>query len=187
MTLYHTPFDLMADVVGDGVVVIRLCDGSFRVHEIEFSNNAPGYLTYLLDGGRYASFVEGTLQEAGGVRTIRETWWDSVFDRMIDEPVILKEGLDRGSFWHSIAHMRDDCDLIVAFSDGVLSFQRKTGFGSLENVPLQEVLRQLMAFKGLNGEFVKRRCRKFFRKFCVENGWSHHDDFSMVALYDDRR
>ena len=80
---------------------------------------------------------------------------------------------------------RIDFDLIAVFSDGALSFFQQKSGGVNSHIPLPNVLQQLMLFKGLKGEFVTRRCRKFFRKFCVENDWSHYDDFSMVALYSD--
>ena len=174
-------------MVGDGVTVARRRNGLFLVRQIEFSNNAPGYLTYRLDGGRYSAFKEGIAGEAGGIRTVTETWWDSDFEKQIGDSRVYTDEVteDPTTFWCQIVYDRGTFDLVAAFSDGVQSFRRIDEYGLVHPRPLNEVLYQLMSFKNLKGEFVKRRCRMFFKKFCIQNSWSHYDDFSMVSLYDD--
>jgi hypothetical protein len=74
-------------------------------------------------------------------------------------------------------------DLVLLMSDGVESFQRKNEKGILEPVPMIEVIEQILKLKGMKGEFLKRRCNKFFNKFCQQNGWQNNDDFSVAGIY----
>lgn len=180
IALYATPGLLASQVAGDGVVVARYRDGRYRVSEYSFNNNTPVYLSYLLDSGRF-----NTLRAfGGGTWTIKASFWTSLFEKT-GEPLVTTGEMQATTtdFWFSDFYHPEEFDLIVAFSDGVQSFQRRTEAGALESVPLPEVLRELLVFKSMRGEFVVRRCRRFLRKFCPQNGWSHYDDFSMAALY----
>ena len=74
----------------------------------------------------------------------------------------------------------------MVLSDGVQTFQRVVRTGTsktLEDVPIEEVVDQLLKIKGTKGEFVTRRCQKFMNKFCIKNEWQHSDDFSAAAIW----
>lgn len=185
--VYHDNVHLKAQVVGDGVVVVRHRDGSFRIHRISYSGGAPGYLTYLLDNNRYQQFAAGVAGAPGATRTVITTWWDSSFEGQLHEPAqdTSKVAAVPSDFWKRFCYPRQDFDLVAVFSDGVQTFECTTDLRGHAPVPLVTALQQLLDFKSMKGRFVTRRCRKFFRKFCVENAWSHHDDFAMAAIYDD--
>jgi hypothetical protein len=100
-------------------------------------------------------------------------------DRRLDSRVTR----DHETFWCIERFNRSHFDMVAVLSDGVHSFQKKNVLGQLENIPLQEVLQQLMQLKSVKGEFVTRRCKRFLNKYCAEHGWSHYDDFAMAAVY----
>jgi len=183
--------DLDARLSGDGVMVARRKDGSFTVWDIEFNHNAPAYLSYQLNRQRLTTYLSGKLSigvvgDQCGIRTIKRSTYGTDFLKLEWTNEVHTQEVVVGNpstFWFSYLFGIDNVDTVAIFSDGVHSFQRKNSLGHLESIPLEEVLRQLMAFKGMKGEFVTRRCHKFFNKFCVENGWSHYDDFSMAAIY----
>ena len=177
---YATKNLIFTLVSGDGVVVARRRDGSIHTTETVFNNSAPFYLSYQLNSSRFKTYTT----EACGIRTTTRMQYDhelAAGEAIDEEPYIERVSSEPQAFWDITAYSREVFDLVVLLSDGVHSFQKKPG----QSLPLQAVLQQLMQFKQLKGEFVKRRCKRFLRKFCVENNWSHYDDFSCVALYDD--
>ena len=60
----------------------------------------------------------------------------------------------------------EDIEWIALMSDGALTFGGYDG------------LNELLQFKNLHGEFVKRRCKHFFKKSKLQN----YDDFSIGAI-----
>ena len=61
---------------------------------------------------------------------------------------------------------------------------RRVG-GAYEAVPLLQVLDKVLAFKGYQGEFVKRRMRRFLTQEAPLLGWHHDDDVSLAAIHVD--
>ena len=166
---------------GDGVVVSRMRDGEFFIHTIDHFNNAPRYLSYELDEER----LGGYLKKYGDKSTARV--YISKWGR--DRP---QDGWEGNLYTEFNGHPDDwffdaeDYDLVMVLSDGVQTFQRvaRTGTSkSLENVPIEQVVEQLLKIKGTKGEFLQRRCHKFLTKFCAVNEWQHADDFSAAAIW----
>jgi hypothetical protein len=73
---------------------------------------------------------------------------------------------------------------VLLLSDGVHSFQKKViGTGkTYEMVEMRDVIGQMVKFKSWNGDFVKRRMKRFIKQM-VELGWENTDDVSMAGLY----
>jgi hypothetical protein len=167
---------------GDGVVVARRRDGEYWVLQVEFSGNAPGYLSYLLDGRRFHALTQE--HGPGGIRqvlsaTLSQAFKETATAQWKAEPLTPSPQ----SFWLDLPCPTDLYDLVMVLSDGALSFQRKADSGHLEAVPLNEVLSHVLAFKGMSGRFVARRCKRFLERYCQEHGWSHGDDFGVAAVY----
>ena len=76
---------------------------------------------------------------------------------------------------------RDEYDVVAVMSDGVQSFRRKVG-NVFESVPAFEVVAEMMAFKGLAGQFVVRRMKAFLKQVAA-NGGHWDDDVSMAAIH----
>lgn len=177
---------------GDGVVAHRMRNGRIEYTSRQFGNNSPYYLSYCLSKAREMqllrpdpSTVSPAEVEAAG--TVEETfgWYDpeaKTWGKSVKKLSLLPKGhsfeteaeqLDHGVVGSS------EVEVTMLLSDGVQSFQLKNG----TPVPLEEVLEQIMAIKGFQGEFLTRRCNRFLQSFCVEKGWQHSDDFSAAAIY----
>lgn len=80
-----------------------------------------------------------------------------------------------GVFQYNFPYDKYHC--VGVMSDGVDSFydvQHKP-------VTFQEVAHEMTSFKNYQGQFVRRRCQKAFKKMS-KLGWEHSDDFSIGAI-----
>lgn len=161
---------------GDGVTVKTKEDKSMEVVLIEYLSGAPNYLSYNLDPIRKKGYfdlyglkkkISTYLLEPNGIVTglvIKEDSEDTFYT-------------ENGS---CIGYRN-----ISLMSDGVLSFYQLLNSGTSkteEMIPLNNVLLQLLDFKGFQGEFVDRRLQKF-RKDCEKINWFHADDLSLATIY----
>jgi hypothetical protein len=174
------PARIHAWLSGDGIIVARLRDGSgYPVTRVEFSGNAPGYLSYQLSSARFQELADGP----GATRRVDELLLDPSFaelEAMWGDEQLSEQ--DPRSFWLYRGYEASKYDLVMVLTDGAQSFQRRVG-GALEPVPLHDVLREVLAFKGMKGRFVARRLKRFLGRYCAEHGWSHADDFAVAAVY----
>jgi hypothetical protein len=164
---------------GDGVVVARARhpEGESFIYVVEHENNAPRYLSYELDDER----LEGYLKKYG--QSGRRDHVYPVAGGWATVPEELFQGHSSDQFFPA-----EDFDLVMVLSDGVQTFQRvaRTGTSkSLEDVPVGQVVEQLLKIKGTKGKFLQRRCHKFLNTFCAINEWQHADDFSAAAIWMD--
>lgn len=148
-------------VYGDGCILFKTADGGTGYIDINFTTNMPYYLNYWLDPPRRQSYLE----RSGSRHTLDVT--DSSHDSNsasypFDQPL---------SF--SFSGERYPCVAIA--SDGMTSF-----FDARRNqgLPLQDVAQTLLDFKGVQGEFVKRRIPKAVRRY-AEAGITPRDDLAI--------
>lgn len=169
-------------VAGDGVVAARRHTGEIDYWEIKFPSGAPLYLSYRRNQERLDLYrVESAYLERYGVRWVTQ-YRDGKFIQHVGTellgdcsyPVLVNW------FWD---HTFDpsEYDLVVAMTDGVESFQKREGT-NLVSIPVWNVVQQVMSVKGLTGEFLNRRVKRFLTKFCPDNGWQHYDDFGAAAI-----
>jgi|GEM_PF-1432791 len=168
--------------MGDGLIVIKMKSGNIIVFDIESPCGYPIYPSYLLD--RYR--LQGVQKE---MQKVEEKGWHVGYTFFGEDGFV---DYDKRFFWSNNAAVfmqewsRDDEDdhdgdcieTVALFSDGVKSFLDSRR----ETVPWEAVVREMIAFKGHRGQFVKRRMHGFLRA-CERRGWSHHDDVSMAAVY----
>jgi len=160
---------------GDGVVAGRLRDGTLVIHRVEHARGAPRYLSYDLDQDRLADYRA----QFGDVSSVASFSTHGP-DRAWSPDTQFNDHPDDWVF------PADRFDLVVLLSDGASSFQRVVETStsrSLETVPLEDVVAQILDIKGFAGAFLKRRCHKFLTKFCAERRWQHADDFSAAAIW----
>jgi hypothetical protein len=165
--------DLHAELwrAGDGIVAWRRRDGTWFYNHVSFGSNAPRYLSYQLspDLERAHRDLSPMVTVTSGLRVAGSATWQ----------------VETGSYpigacspfecWYID---RRDCDLALVCSDGLESFVDSNS----APVPLHGVLDELLAFKGLQGQFVARRCARFL-KTCASRGWSHGDDLAVAGIY----
>lgn len=179
---------LRASVVGDGVVVARRHDGRFEIAVIEYPSGAPFYPRYSLQSRSdtpYGVYTEYLAKFGRAYQVKRYTWaggttslcGGSVEERQLPD--------DPSCHVDVFEFSRLEYDLLLILSDGIHSFTRPlltdTGRTTVP-IPLADLFGEFLAFKSFKGEFVARRCAAAF-KAIHGYGWSHHDDFSMAAVY----
>lgn len=180
--VYGTETHIHVWLSGDGVIVARRKDGSYWVTVVEFSGNAPGYLSYQLNGNRFQALTgEGG---PGGIRQIDDVVLSSHFTET-DRKRLGEKRLssDPRSYWTHRVYPAELFDLAAVMTDGASSFQCPSEHGGLEVVPLNEVLSHVLAYKGMVGRFAARRLNRFLGRHCRDQGWSHGDDFAFAAVY----
>jgi len=151
-------------VAGDGVVVLAHDNESYTVHDVTYPSGAPRYLNYWHNPDR----IEAYEKMYGDLRRVYSYNKGITVSHTSDTP-----------FWN-IRVNNSDFERIVLLSDGVHSFQRLvTGSGKMyQPVPMLEVLQELIAFKGMKGEFVKRRVKRFAK----QTEWENNDDVSVAGI-----
>lgn len=180
---------------GDGVIAARKRDTQeIEVIEID-CQNAPSYLSYLLNPERlllYREALEATMEAShtheGRIlrrwSTLEKMREDQPPDNEWDWPVIIEgntgQTVTYDNFPFVLTYDPTEYDLVMVCSDGVQSFQDAE---TMEAIPVSWVLGHLTDIKGFTGEFMARRCKSFLHRFCVKNHWQHYDDLGVAALY----
>lgn len=130
---------------GDGCIVVRHTDGEVAAIQVEYAENAPYYLSYLLDSGRCALYREaiGDPATAQSVHYLNETGATTRLESF-DTPTV---------FDFSLAAL----PAVIVATDGLSSFvNAETG----ERLDVLPVARNLLDFRDLHGDFVGRRLRQ---------------------------
>lgn len=161
--------------VGDGVIAARKKTGEITAHEFEFESGAPYYLRYELDDRS----KEGYFNTFGRICKEKiHTINSEVNTQEVESNFCFKK------FWFELEFSLDEYESVAILSDGVSSFVQQVNTPtSRQNqlVPTTELLKEFLAFKGYNGEFVQRRCQRAFKQL-KENHISNCDDFSLAVL-----
>ena len=154
-------------VAGDGVVAARRSDGRIERWCFSFRDNAPAYLSYLTDPPR----LQGYLEHHGHRRCDHRI--DGQQERGEEASLRCQSYVAR--LWLPASRYR----LVALLSDGVSSFGTSTR--DTNHVNVDQVVGELMGFKGLEGRFVLRRLRRMLRN-AAARGWRHDDDIAVAAV-----
>lgn len=151
---------------GDGYAVIKTRGGAMRVIQVTYESNAPRYLSYWMDqarGARYGLEFPGRViirtydgTESGFVLT-GELYQD------VHQPV-------------AMAWPEEELSLVIISTDGLGSFTRN----GIEQVPWQQVLPEVVAFKSPAGEFLQRRITRM-KAVQEKSAIRHWDDLGLAA------
>jgi hypothetical protein len=151
---------------GDGCAIVRNRAGETRALEVSYESGAPRYLSYWLDPGRAARYGE----EFPG-RVVIRTYRDSGAGFVPEGEISQEVGEPVTFTWPE-----RELSLVVLASDGLGSFTGALG----EAVPLPEILPQVTSFKGLAGEFLRRRITRM-KTTLEKRGIRHFDDLGLAA------
>lgn len=127
---------------GDGCIATRSVSGAVTAIQVDYAENAPYYLSYLLDAERGALYQEalGDAQIGQRIHHLQESG-ATTRQRPFDAPT---------AFSFSLATF----PTVAVATDGLHSFiNADTG----ERVELLEVAQRLLDFPGLHAGFVKRQ------------------------------
>ena len=168
------PGEVIVTVAGDGIFALRDPKNQIlRIFQIEYSTNAPYYMSYQLDPQRDENFH----RDFSPVKQITEITLDLKTGKIKD---ITKENSKESiSYWH---FYKSDYDVVALFSDGIETFRLSSHSYTVPTYEFHEVVKELFEFKTLKGNFVQRRCKRFLKN-CVIQKAQHDDDFSMAAIY----
>ncbi len=136
---------------GDGCIATRRADGRLAVIQIEYAENAPYYLSYLLDSERRTLYREavGDPSVAQSIRYLDETSGASIRQERFDAPIV---------FAFKLATF----PTVAVATDGLHSFvNAETG----ERVDLLDATRAMLDFRGYQGAFVKDQLEKTLIEF----------------------
>jgi len=155
-------------LTGDGALVARRRETKeIVVWWVNFPSGAPEYLCYITSKDKHKQY--------------RETFGST----KIVELYNIKEDDEDAGNWEPI-RFKDQLaikvhlnyafyDVVGLLTDGAATFDKEV-FSKLD------VIKALMKFKNVKGEFVKRRMRRFL-KDCRLNDIEHYDDIAMAAMY----
>lgn len=161
---------------GDGYVIMESTVKTTIIYElrwIEYSKNAPYYLTYLIDNDRARQYHDMKIRK--DLHTMFIPPEDSA--RIMDVPLQCAYDLPM-TFKHSMK----DFHKVLICSDGISSFLEPiAGSDSNKLIKVQHLLPELFAFKSTTGQFLKRRCNKYMKQL-KKMGVDHFDDLSIGAF-----
>lgn len=152
---------------GDGVVVLKHLDGRVTTIEQRFTLNAPPYPQYWRD--------RATLLQYAQAYASQEVWrltseFSAEGDLLAETKKVSPLDLAHPVWVQSWQWQEQELAVVMLASDGALSRQ---------DVP--QTLNALADFKGLQGEFLKRRVARLYRQWSKDNTLVQ-DDLSVVAV-----
>ena len=147
------------------------------IYIIDYESGAPFYLNYLNSIERTDVYVK----EAGLNRYIQKI---IIYpDKFVKEKkVSAPENITEPGF--IISHSLEDIIAVAVMSDGVLSYMQPSNTATSRtqtSVPVEDIVKELLGFKGYAGVFVERRVQKFI-KTCMQTGWHNCDDVSLAVI-----
>jgi hypothetical protein len=163
-----------AVLVGDGAVVFGRRDGTREVYRSQYPAGYPYYPAYSADKERFACWK----RVPNNRHTITRT--TLLPDGGVGESITFFPETP----YHLLQHPAEGLSFAAILSDGIESFQARTGaetsstFRSLDHL---SIVGEMTAFKNFKGEFVHRRLQSFERE-CVKRGWHHNDDIAAAAM-----
>jgi len=164
-----------AFIFGDGIFFAMSGD-QLEIFQLEFSHNAPFYPSYMLDGKRLAGYLDFS-KEAKLKRTHYETGSEAINTTF--EPVVFETmDITMGSYFAA-----GDFTLVGLATDGICQIKEK---GTANFLHIKKVLRDLLAFKGIEGEFLKRRVSRALTQYSKE-GYFPTDDLSIAVMINKER
>lgn len=197
-----TPHIQFAMGFGDGVIAVFQEGGSVHITDLEYSQNAPMYLSYEMSldrrDGYLQTFPGQTITRSEYLARNRdlsdierfyhfndlETDWHLLTDLTCRDPIEEDEP-DQDQIDEDEFCRRTPKTCIALFSDGVKTYEGwKHGFAEDTKGPLsmEEVLAEGLAYKNPAGQFVERRMRRMARDYS-RAGVVHQDDVSCAAIW----
>ena len=149
-------------VYGDGLVIYIDNKNVKKFYEISYSNNAPYYLSYLID-----PFRDDLYYDMKNYKSI-------IFNKI--EGNVKEEDNSRYDNPTSFIFSLEEYSHILISSDGLGSFINKNNF---EREDLSLIINEFTLFKNTKGEFIKRRSKKALKDIEAQNS----DDISIGGFY----
>jgi serine/threonine protein phosphatase PrpC len=150
---------------GDGHIFMLDKKGEIILNEkISYKNNAPYYLSYMLNKERDKIYRES---QGDDFVTVELTYLhnDKTFCNIVNNKWV-------------VSHTINNIEFIIITSDGIDSFYN---LRTAERIPSDEIIKEVIDFKSKNGEFVKRRIRRMLSDFESKDIYNS-DDLSVASF-----
>ena len=151
---------------GDGCLVVQ-AQSDIIIHDIEYSKNAPYYLSYQIDDSSCKKYDCLNID-----KTFHTTYKDGTNSKQV-EPYHKETTI--------IVYLPVHAILIA--SDGLQSFIKKEAGKLTQHLTHMDIIEPFIQFKSIKGEFLKRRLNKQMKAYTNEN-IHHFDDLSVGAFID---
>lgn len=163
-------------VAGDGAVISKK-DNIITLTEYVFPSGAPYYLKYELD----RDVKKGYFGQFGKMAEIYTCQISADTGELLNSGSSKQNISEKFYFEQTLKN----CDFVAVASDGLSSFlHHEKGATGIQNIKIdpQKIVKELLEFKGYQGEFVKRRCGRILKKWREANGWHNYDDFGIGVV-----
>lgn len=161
---------LEVKIYGDGCIILKNENKSIEFIEIEYSDNAPFYVSYLINKEKEKNFLE---QFPFNSKTYHWRQF-SEKDNSVNETVYPRYIKANTELIFDI----NNHESIIISSDGIKSFRDNSG----QMIDIKRILKEITSFKNYTGQFLQRRMNKMLKDFSHE-GIVAYDDLSLVAFY----
>ncbi len=171
LTAHFEQGELVVACSGDGVIILQNRWSGIEAYSISYPSGFPCYPSYSHQPDRLAS--SDFQKEVRCYRGLR------------NKALRLDHTRTSDSRTETLKFNASDYEFVVLVSDGIHSFSSTTDSQSSKSsrsIDFQTIVRELIAFKNVRGEFVSRRLKRFLKDVAL-NGWQHSDDLSVGAIY----
>lgn len=154
---------------GDGYITVKYPLNVIVNYQIEYTSNAPYYLSYQLNKTRLDGYKKEFKDDTKFLttRTIKPGFGSTDMKHdILCSPTIF-----------TFDAIKDGIEYVAISSDGISSLHRG------DSVPLDPMqsIRDVFGYKNYSGAFVKRRM-KMFKKDCETNGHRYEDDIAVATI-----
>lgn len=159
---------------GDGAIAIKYRNGDLIVNEVKFHSGAPYYLSYDLSKSKELAYIEQFGTDKSFIKYNNASDTLELEHHCLPYHALIADVLDL-----------DTIDSITLMSDGIDALQYKNTYTGERNVNLLKIrptIRNALAFKNYNGEFVQRRMNRFMRDI-DKMGVEPFDDISVATIW----
>jgi len=155
-----TGYSVLVRMYGDGVIIV-ISNGRLEVFEVSYTNNMPYYLAYRLDGSSMDSYKQykNLVTIKHNVNGVEEEVTEAVYD-------------------HPLEFVFTATTVLIS-SDGLSSFEDSQ---SRLILPLCDIIPQVVDFKNLKGEFVKRRLGRMIENLAAKKVFPL-DDVGVAGIH----
>jgi hypothetical protein len=162
---------------GDGVIAALHDDGTLEWSTIKYKSKGAYYLQYEGDPAAKKKYLEdfGTAVE---LRDYVLRPGEAL------ETSTQQDEFEPGDAFSEAHYSTDEFRAIALMTDGVDDFTKRVETSTsvvYEPVPMEAIVPGLLAFKGYQGKFVQRRCKRALEDF-AKQGRNNRDDVSVGVV-----